>query len=227
MSTRAQPRKYEMTVITGATGVGKTTLAEDTIFKWIADAQKRGPFEVAILDPSAQFAHLGECASWPGTKPDGTPDPEDERDPDERAEAWLRALKRSRFQHGPNPPPCLVVLDDADVFLSGGQPRGIWRDFFMRFRHWKCDVLIIGRRPQTLPKEAFTNAARVAIFTSRENYAMGYYSEYIGASNAKMIPKEPHQYLLVDLTGANAGSTYPAEIHHTKRRKVTVAADQR
>ena len=221
------PRKYEMTVITGATGVGKTTLAEDGVYKWIADAQKRGPFEVAILDPNAQFAHLGECAQWPGRKPDDTMDPNDERDPDERAEAWLRAFKKARALHGANPPPCLVVLDDADVYMSGGQPRGIWRDFFMTFRHWKCDVLIIGRRPQTLPKECFTNASRVAIFTSRENYAMGYYSEYIGASNAKQIPRKPYHYLLVDLTGEDGGETYDAEVLQTKRRKITVAADTR
>lgn len=222
----AKPRGYELTVIIGATGVGKTSLADQTIQKWIRDAAARGPYEVAILDPVAQFAHLGECASWPGRLPDGTMDPKDEREPEERAEAWIRAFRLARARHGLNAPPCLLVLDDADVYMTGSQPRGIWRDLFMTFRHWKCDILIIGRRPQTLPKDAFQSASRVAIFTSRENYGVAYLSEFIGASNVKMVPRAPYQYLLVDLT-AQAGETYPAVLCKTKKRAVTVAADTR
>jgi hypothetical protein len=185
--------------------MGKTTLAEEWIAAWIKERQGRGV--LAILDPARQFRHLpGHVATWPGEG-----NPRDHRGPEARADEWIAALKIARANEGGDPPPCLVVLDDADVYLCASSPRGIWRDFFMTFRHWRCDVLILGRRSQELPKVAFQNAASVAIFASTEPNAADYLSRWLGAAVARQIPREPHRYLHVDVLSrkVTVGRTRP------------------
>jgi hypothetical protein len=205
-------RPFRCAVIVGAPGMGKTSLAEEWIAAWMKERQGRGV--LAILDPAKQFRHL-PGASWPGEG-----DPDDDRAPEARAAAWIAALKRSRAQEGRDPPPCLVVLDDADVYMSSSAPRGVWRDFLMTFRHWRCDVLLIARRTQEIPKVATQNAAQIAIFATREPYAADYLARWLGPEIVRQIPREPHRYLLVDVYSGLAREG------RTRRRAHTTAADR-
>ena len=177
---------------------------------WQKERQGRG--QLAILDPAAQFPHLGGV--WPGRT-----DPNDDRSPEERAEQWLKALKRSRVGKD-DAPPCLVVLDDADTYLSGGQPRGVWRDFFMTFRHWRCDVIAIARRPQELPKALFQNASTCACFLSTEPYSAEYLRAWIGPANTRQIPTVEFSAWVVDVRSKEG------HLLKTKQRAIMTAADR-
>jgi len=206
-------RPFRTVVLLGSPAMGKTSLADRWIEEWRKERQGRGV--LAILDPATQFAHFGpEVATWPGLR-----DPRDDRSPEERAEGWIKALKRARVGVDDSPP-CLVVLDDADTYLSGGQPRGIWRDFFMTFRHWRCDVLIIARRPQEIPKAVFQNASTVALFASTEPGAREYLTQWLGAPVTRQIPSEPHKAVVVDVLSKQTTAIA------TTRRTVVVAADR-
>ena len=182
-------RQHRLVVVLGAPGSGKTSLVD----RWIADADERGR-DVRILDPARQWPKRG---AWP----DGGRD--DERGPEERAEAFLRALKRERWGKA-EPDPMLLVLDDADNYLGGQQPRGIWRDLFTTFRHWKADVLISARRSQDLPKVCFTSASHVVLFAHREVYSRDYLTRYVGADVVARLPREPYRFLLVDVASGDA-----------------------
>ncbi len=203
-------RPFRTVVILGSPGCGKTSLADQWIAEWQTERAGRGV--LAVLDPAAQFAAQGGV--WPGRV-----DPNDDRSPEERAEQWLKALKRTRVGKD-DAPPCLVVLDDADTYLSGGQPRGVWRDFFMTFRHWRCDVIVIARRPQELPKAIFQNASVCALFLSTEPYSAEYLRAWVGPKATAQIPQTEHKALIVDVRSK--------ETHEiaTRQRTVLVAADR-
>lgn len=207
-------RPFRLAIVVGAPGMGKSTLAEEWIAEWVKERKGRGV--LAVLDPARQFRHLpGGVASWPGEG-----NPRDHRGPEARADEWIAALKVARASAGGDPPPCLVVLDDADVYMNASSPRGIWRDFMMTFRHWRCDVLILGRRSQELPKVAFQNATTIAIFASTEPNAADYLARWLGTDVARQIPREPHKYLIVDVL------TRKVTTGKTKRRAHTTAADR-
>jgi len=202
-------RTRQLALILGAPGCGKSSLADEWVATWLRE--RRGAGELAILDPTRRnWEHLGGV--WPDSGP------RDTRGPEERAESWITAL-RIRRMSAAEPPPCLVVLDDADVYLGGGQPRGVWRDFLATFRHWRCDVLLIARRTQDIPKLAITSASHVALFAHREAYSRDYLAKYLGASTVAEMPAEKHVYLLCDV---DAGT---CERKKTKRRAI-MAADR-
>jgi len=204
MNVNGKPRGFRLVVALGSPGSGKTSLVDE----WIADWRRASPSgTVAILDPAGQWPGVGE---WPDH-------PKDERGPEEKAEDWLRAFRPKR--KAGIPPPCLLVLDDADNYLGGTQPRGIWRDLFTTFRHWRCDVIVSARRSQDLPKVVFTSASVVALFSHREVYSREYVARYLGPDVVKEIPKEPHRYLLVNVDEGSRSE------HKTKRRAIRVAAD--
>lgn len=198
-------RPFRMACVLGAPGCGKTTLVETLV----EDAASAGR-DVRILDPGGSWPGVGE---WPERNA------EDVRSPEERAEEWIIALRKERRQKGSMPKPMLVVLDDCDTFLGGGQPRGVWRDLFTTFRHWRVDLVLVARRTQDVPKICFTSASYVYLFTHREVGALGYMRSYIGASATKAIPQEPFRYVLVDI---DAGELTEGK---TKARTVRTAAD--
>lgn len=202
-------REYQMVSLLGAPHSGKSSLTEELIEDWIRERKGRG--EVRILDPTGRnWEHYG--GEWPNDGPD------DYRSPEARATAWLQAFRRERFAGGDLPAPALVVLEDADVYLGGGQPRGIWRDFIATFRHWRCDVIFIARRTQDLPKLVFTSSRYVYLFQHREAYAKDYLRRFVGASAVRQIPQEPFSYVLVDV------DTGEIETGKTKKR-AAMAAD--
>jgi hypothetical protein len=170
---------------------------------------------VLVLDPARQFRETpGVIASWPGER-----DPEDQRGPEERAAAWLVGIKRQIARESDQGPPRLIVIDDCDTYLTAGSPRGVWRDFLMTFRHWRCDVLATAKRTQEVPKVLAMNASRAYLFATREPNAREYVARWLGAPVARAIPDKPHTYLLVDCV------TRQTAIKRTARRQVKVAAD--
>lgn len=177
-------RAFRLVVVLGAAGMGKSSL----VAAWIEEARAKGR-DVRALDPSQAWPGLGE---WP----DGGP--KDERDPAERAEAWIRALRRDRW--GRTPPPCLLILDDADTYLDGGKARGIWRDLLANFRHWRCDVVLIARRTQDLPKAALMQAHRAYLFNGTDRALDLRACTYLGIGDGtvRAIPREPFRYLEVE-----------------------------
>ncbi len=205
-------RPFRMDTILGSPGMGKTSLADEWIQAWMKERVGRGVLR--CLDPVRQFRHYGATASWPGED-----NPDDDRTPEARAEAWIKALAKERLGKT-DAPPCLAVLDDADVFLSSGSPRGMWRHFFMTFRHWRCDVIAIGRRSQELPKVLFQNSSAIALFATNEPGSLQYLRELISPKIISDIPQKPHRYLLVDM------QTKTGKLHSTRQRAVTVAADR-
>jgi len=208
----AASRPFRFVLIIGSPGMGKSALAEELQIAWTKERKGRGV--IAVLDPARQFRHLGDAvASWPGEK-----DPDDDRSPEQRAEAWLKAFKRTRVGRDDSPP-ALVILDDADTYMGAGSPRGVWRDFLMTFRHWRADVMMLGRRTQELPKVAVSNCSSVAIFFSSEPYYKEYIRAWLGSAVVKAIPLVPHQYILVDT------STKEFTLHTTKKRANLTAAD--
>lgn len=197
----ASVRPFRDVVVLGSSGMGKTSL----VATWIEDARRRGR-DVRVLDPSQAYPGLGE---WPdaGAK--------DERAPDERAEAWIRALKRERWRGG-IPPPCLLVLDDADTYLDGGKARGIWRDLLANFRHWRCDVVLVARRTQDLPKAALMQAHAAYLFCGTDRALDLRACTYLGIRDdtVRAIPKEPHRYLEVSCASGlwREGRTTPRSV---------------
>ena len=204
----APARPFELTVILGAPAQGKSSLADEWIETWAKE--RRGAGELAILDPAGVWAERG--GQWPD---DG---PRDVRPASLRAVTFLRALRAQRWR-SQDVPPMLLVLDDADAYFDSGKPPEIFRDLFTMFRHWRCDVLIIARRPQDLPKIVFTSARWCALFASREVYSRDYLRQYLGVSIVRQIPREPHRYLLVDVDAQTA------ELRATKARAARTRAD--
>lgn len=198
-------RPFRMVAVLGAPGTGKTTVVETLV----AEAAASGR-DVRILDPGGSWPEVGE---WPDTGP------EDVRGPEERGEAWIMALRRERRKKGSTPRPMLLVLDDCDTYLGGGQPRGVWRDLFTTFRHWRLDVVLVARRTQDVPKIVFTSASYVYLFTHREVGALTYMRSYLGAAAVKSIPSEPFRYVLVNV------DTGELSEGKTKARAVRTAAD--
>lgn len=187
MSDALAPRPYKMIAVLGAPGSGKTSLIDDLIAR--ADADKR---DVIIIDPARQWPTRGV---WPEIGRDGS----DGRSPEERAEEVITHIRRQRRALDARPRAGLLVLDDCDVYLGGGQPRGIWRDLFATFRHWHLDVVVSARRTQDVPKLVFTSASFVAVFRHREVHALAYLAQYLGDDVARRAPREPYRYLWVDV----------------------------
>ena len=185
-------------LILGAPGTGKTSLLDELIALYRKAHPKA---RVVILDPNDQFR--GQGGEWP---------------PDADVASWLRKLKASR---GKNAPPMLLVLDDADKFLTGGPPTGVFRDLFTSFRHWRCDVLINARRTQDIPKVVIASSSTVAIFVHRELYGRQYLAANLGSDVAKEIPTERFEYLLVDV------DAHELSAGKTKKRAIVVGADTR
>ncbi len=189
----------------GAPGCGKTTIVATLVQEAAASGR-----DVRILDPAGSWPEVGE---WPDTGP------EDVRGPEERAEAWIVALRKERRKKGSPPPPMLLVLDDCDTYLGGGQPRGVWRDLFTTFRHWRLDLILVARRTQDVPKIVFTSASYCYLFTHREVGALTYMRAYLGAPATRAIPSEPYRYVLVNV------DTGELKEGKTKPRAVRTAAD--
>ena len=118
------------------------------------------------------------------------------------------------------PPPCLLVLDDADRFLTGAPPTGIWRDLFTSFRHWRCDVILNARRTQDVPKVAIASASYLSLFIHRELYGRQYLEKAIGPEVLEHLPTERFRYVLVHV------DEHKFEPGATKKRAVQVAADR-
>lgn len=185
------PRQSRLVAVLGAPGCGKTSYIDERII----EAVNRGHM-VRALDPTGQWSKKNGAVidgEWPDLG--GA----DDRGPEERAEEWLRAFRKTRRGVKTPPPHCLFVPDDMDMYLGGGQPRGIWRDLFTTFRHWRCDVLCSARRTQDVPKVVFTSASAVVLFTHREVHAKEYLRQYLGAEVVERIPREPFRYIMVEV----------------------------
>jgi hypothetical protein len=185
--TNDQTRPHQLYALLGAPGSGKTSLIDVIIAT--ADAKGR---EVIIIDPAKQWPGRGV---WPerGTRGDDT------RSPEERAEEVITSVRVKRRRQGADPRPGLLILDDCDVYLGGGHPRGVWRDLFATFRHWRLDVVVSARRTQDVPKLVFTSASHVALFRHREVHAKDYLRQYLGDPIVDALPTEPYRYLWVDV----------------------------
>lgn len=187
-----------MMLILGAPGTGKTSLLDELIALYRKAHPKA---RVVILDPNDQFRGIG--GEWP---------------PDGDVETWLRRLKAQR---GKNSPPMLLVFDDADKFLSGGPPTGIFRDLFTSFRHWRVDIILNARRTQDIPKVVIASSSTVAIFVHRELYGRQYLAKNLGPDIAAEIPTERFHYVLVDV------DEHETSTGQTKKRAQVVGADTR
>jgi len=194
-----EARPYRMMLIMGAPGAGKTSLVEETIARY-QQLHRGNP--VVVLDPNAQFAP--PLGVWP---------------PDGDAAGWLQRFKEERAKRGN--PPGLLVLDDADKYLTGAPPRGVFRDLFTSFRHWRLDVVLNSRRSQDIPKVAIASSQTLALFIHRELYGRQYLAANLGPELVKDLPKERFKYLRVDV---DAGTS---TLCTTKQRAVVVAADRR
>jgi hypothetical protein len=191
-----EPRPFRLFLVLGAPGAGKTSLVDEMVARYRA-AHRSNP--VYMLDPNAQWPGIGH---WP---------------PDGDAAAWLAALKADRAKRGN--PPGMLVLDDADKYLTGAPPTGIFRDLFTSFRHWRLDVILNARRSQDIPKVAIASAAGLALFIHRELYGRRYLAANLGTEIVDELPKERFRYLLVDV---DAGES---EVRATKKRATVSAAD--
>lgn len=197
--TGKEARPYRMMLVLGAPGAGKTSLVEETIARY---AQNHRSNPIVVLDPNAQFAP--PLGVWP---------------PDGDAAGWLERFKAERAKR--SNPPGLLVLDDADRYLTGAPPTGIFRDLFTSFRHWRLDVIVNARRTQDIPKVAISSSQALALFIHRELYGRQYLAANLGKELVAKLPTERFKYLYVDV---DEGTSTP---HTTKQRAVVVAADRR
>lgn len=191
-------RQFRMLTVLGAPGAGKTSLVDETIQRY-----RRGHpgCPVAVLDPNAQFG--APMGVWPE---------------DGDAAAWLARFKEERAKRGK--PPGLLVLDDADKYLTGAPPVGVFRDLFTSFRHWRLDVILNARRSQDVPKVCIASSSTLALFLHRELYGRQYIKANLGPEVADAMPTERFKYLHVDV---DAG-THTME--QTQKRARAVGADR-
>lgn len=192
-----EPRPFRLFLVLGAPGAGKTSLVDEMVARYSSTHKSA---HVYLLDPNAQWTGAG--GQWP---------------PDGDAAGWLERLKHERSKRGN--PSGLLVLDDADRYLTGAPPTGIFRDLFTSFRHWRLDVILNARRSQDVPKVAIASASGLALFIHRELYGRRYLQANLGAEIVKDLPKERFRYLLVDVDEGTA------ETRATKKRAVQAAAD--
>lgn len=176
--SEAPGRPFVMATFLGAPASGKTTLVEFLTNRW----RRTYPGDpVYILDPNDAFPG-DPCATWPVSGD---------------AEAWLEALKAHRAKNGMRPG--LLLLDDADRYLTGGAPRGIFKDLFTSFRHWRLDVMVNARRTQDIPKMVIQSADTCYIFRQREVHGREYLAKQLGEHILHRIPTEPFRYLRVSV----------------------------
>lgn len=184
---------YSCRAILGANGSGKTSLEQQYI-----DAARAVGRPVFIVDPQNQF---------PG-------------DPDAywnelELEAELWKLHASQWSG-------LIVLDDADLFLDSTAHKGsVWRNLLISFRHWQCDVILVSRRPQEIPKLAMDVCGEVALFMARSPRAREVYAKWFGPEVLEHIPTEPFRYWLLNT------DSLEGELFQTQRRETTTRADEK
>lgn len=171
-------RPFRMATFLGAPASGKTTLIEMLLWRYRREVPENPTY---VLDPNAAFPD-DPGAVWPE---------------DGDAELWLSRLKDARAKQGT--PPGLLLLDDADRYLSGGAPRGVWKDLFTSFRHWRLDVFLNARRTQDIPKMAIQSADTCYIFRQREVHGREYLAKQLGEEILPHIPTAPFEYLRVDV----------------------------
>ncbi|MDR0966278.1 MAG: hypothetical protein LBM75_07245 [Myxococcales bacterium] len=126
-----------------------------------------------VIDPAGSWGDLGICV----------------RDP------WApiaRALK-SGFNG-------TLILDDADAYLSSSGSRDTWGQIWTMHRHFGMDLIAMFRRPQEIPKVAFTSCSRLFAFqympgTPEYNYLRkrGYVPESIP------FPSKRFEYIECDI----------------------------
>lgn len=147
-------RERRLTVICGRKGTGKTALVRQMV--------RRYPGRVRGLAPAP--APDWKWAEWPGSSP-------------EALREWVRGVlgcdeEMRRIGKGHTG---LLVLDDASTYLGAmSHPRDGFRELWNMNRHFGLDVVIVGHRPQTLPKDVFGNADEIWLFAQREARALEY-----------------------------------------------------
>jgi hypothetical protein len=191
---------YKMAGILGAPGSGKTSLVDSEVWHY-RHTHPEAP--VWIVDPNNAFP--GDPGSvWP---------------PDADVEGWLIALKAMRAKQKPQPPSGLLVLDDADRYLAGGPPRGIWRDLFTSFRHWRLNILWNARRTQDVPKVLLASSETLYLFRHRDVYGPDYLARQNGEHIRELIPHKAFHYTRVDV---DTGETWAGK---TRKRDIVLPSD--
>lgn len=146
------PRERKIILALGAPGMGKSALAKQVIRAYEA---QHGHDSVRALDPSGTFPEQGE---WPGRK--GVTEWIDELT-DEGRGNW----------HG------LLVLDDADRYLTSAASTESFRDVWLANRHLGLDVLVTAHRPQGVPKDLIASSSELWLFAQEEPRALEYLAE--------------------------------------------------
>lgn len=198
MTEKARP--FRLVTVLGAPASGKTTLVEELLARYRVTCPGN---EVAIIDPNHAFPG-DEDATWPA---------------DGDVERWLAEFKARRAKQRPTPAGFLL-LDDADRYLMGGPPKGIFRDLFSSFRHWRLDVTVNARRTQDIPKMVIQSADTTYIFRHREVHGRKYLADQLGEGILERIPRKPYEYLRVDV---DSGEIYPGR---TRPRATPTVSDR-
>jgi len=191
----------------GAQGFGKTSLAREWMLNYEAEAGRRA---IRGLDPNGQFLE------FKGMKWDPLADTEYPIDTATRFLRDTRAdVKRGKFSG-------LLVFDDAD-FYWGPRANATWQQFFISFRHWRCDWFASARRPQEVPKISIASAKTLILFRVREPHGRKYLEQAADAPDLfDDVPTEPFKYLRYDMDTGEKTLGKTKKIEDSPRRRAAI-----
>lgn len=183
-------QQHVFIAVMGASGHGKTSL----LWQQVEEAALAGK-RVAIVDPKNQWPEWQNPAGlprWPANGVHGVDD-------------LLRALIDSGEVD-------VIILDDADMYLHS-QARTVFAELFSSYRHIGVDLVVNTRRPQEVPKIAFSSISYLALFNQREPHAQEYIARLIAMDPQAInkVPRKKFQYLLVNV------DTGESKVYRTRR----------